>query len=123
MKRAFLTAILAFAFLPATAMAEYVCRANYFPGNTSVPGRIRVNFTSLADCAGTTRQLWFCDNRYVGPSSSCAVSGLRYDKDEILALFQQLVRAADSQQSVSASTTGCSDGVTSGCGYAVDFGR
>ena len=124
MKRVLLAALVAVALAPASAMAEYVCRANYFghvPSTT--PGRMKVRLSTGASCTGTIRTLWFCDNRFPGGAASvCAVDGLRYDREELLAIFQQVVRAADSQQVLFASTTTCADG-TAGCGYAVDFGE
>jgi hypothetical protein len=114
-----LYAALAVMMLPAMAGAEYVCRAAYFPyvPNTA-PGRMKVRFTSAPSCAGTSRTLWFCDDRFVTSGTTC---GTRYDSPELLALFQQVARAADSQQIVSAATITCSDGITPGCGYYVDF--
>jgi hypothetical protein len=123
MKQVLYAALVAM-MLPAAAGAEYVCGAAYYPYvQNTVPGRLRVRFTASPSCTGASRTLWFCDNRFVISGTTCAGPTGRYDSAELLALFQQAARAADSQQKATAAITTCSDNVTVGCGYSVDFGE
>jgi hypothetical protein len=113
-----LFAAMAAALFPALAGAEYVCRATYFPYvENTVPGRLRVRLSASSSCT-STQAIWFCDNRAVGDRATCADT--RYEPAELLALFQQAARAADSRQIAFAGTTTCSNGA-SGCGYYLEF--
>ena len=79
-----------------------------------------MTYSTGASCTGTTTMMWYCEKGVGTTSPSCAIDSLRFDKPELAALFGQLARAADSQQSVIYSTTSCGDG-TVGCAYSVDF--
>lgn len=120
MKSLKLLSVLAAVAVPTVASADYVCGVAQFPGNPSVPYRLRVTLSTGASCTGTVSTLWYCEKGVGTTSPSCAIDSLRFDKPELAALFGQLARAADSQQLVTPSTTSCGDG-TVGCGYSVDF--
>ncbi|HZI15391.1 MAG TPA: hypothetical protein VE153_33775 [Myxococcus sp.] len=120
MKSLKLLSVLAAVAVPTVASADYVCGVAQFPGNPSLPYRLRVTYSTGASCTGTTTMMWYCEKGVGTTSPSCAIDSLRFDKPELAALFGQLARAADSQQSVIYSTTSCGDG-TVGCAYSVDF--
>ena len=124
-KRA-LSTVLSLALLaPAAASADYVCSVRYFSsgGAPSVPARMRVVYGTSATCSGALTTLWYCHKDADVTTTYCAsLFGGRYERDELLALYESLTRAADSGQSVWPSTTTCNGGAP-GCGYAPFFGQ
>jgi hypothetical protein len=115
-----LLSILAVVAAPTAAFADYVCGVSAFPGNTSLPYRLRVTFSTSGSCTGTMSTLWFCEKGVGATTSGCVGDSLRFGKPELAELFGQLARAADSQQVVYPSTSVCAD-ASHGCGYTVDF--
>ena len=112
--------IAALATVPSLASADYVCSVVSYPNSSGNAYRMRVIFTSQANCAGTTSTLWYCEKGVNLTSSTCALDGLRFDRAQLTELFAQTVRAADTQQIVSRHTTTCGNNVA-GCGYSIDF--
>lgn len=103
---------------PTSAFASFVCETAYFPGSNA---RLRTTITSGASCTGATQTLWFCEP--TNTSSSCAIAFARYSVPELLGLYDQLGRAADSQQSVVPGLTTCTGTGSVTCGYYVSFGQ
>lgn len=117
-----LLSALAVLAVPTLASADYVCSVAQFPGNPTLAYRVRVVFSSSASCTGTTTTLWFCEKGVNSAQSSCVSDTLRFEKPELIEMYGQLVRAADSQQQVTRATSTCGDGSGSvTCGYYVDF--
>ena len=97
--------------VPSIASASYVCEATYFVG------RLRTILSSTASCGGTLTTYWLCDPS--STASACSIA--RYSTAELIGVFNALSRAADSQQSVSAGVTNCSNGSGTTCLYYVNF--
>jgi hypothetical protein len=108
------------ALSPVAAYADHVCGVVLFPAAGTVPSRVRVLFTDQASCQGGSRTLWFCE--LSGSSPVCASSAaFRYQRSELMALYNSLGEAVRTQQLVFTHTTPCTTGSTTSCGFAVEF--
>lgn len=106
------------------AKADYLCSVRYSPngGSAGNEGFVGATVYSGANCTGIlVGSYTFCTT--AATSSSCALNaGWRYERQGILALFQTLQRATESQQYVTVVTTSCNSGSGSCGAYAYFYG-